>query len=186
MLSHSPSGLKAAPFLEWGSHVAHFFRSGQELRDVLVPYFKAGLENNERCLWVTGAPLMAHEARTALREAVPDLDWRETRGQMRIAVGSDWYSPEAPVDPDALIQGLLELEEDALAQGYAGLRTNGNCCWVGRHQWDDFITYEALVQATVNNRRLICMCSYALDGIDDAAQAEVMEHHHLSLPARAA
>jgi hypothetical protein len=50
----SPSGLRTVPHLQWGSHLAHFFGSGDELRDVLVPYFKAGLENNERCLWVTG------------------------------------------------------------------------------------------------------------------------------------
>src|SRR5690606_6843765 len=30
MLPHSPSGLAAIPQLEWGSHVAHFFRSGNE------------------------------------------------------------------------------------------------------------------------------------------------------------
>lgn len=185
MLPYSPSGLTAVPELQWGSHIAHFFRSGEELRDVLVPYFKAGLENNERCLWVTGAPLMAAEARAALREAVPDLDWRETRGQIEIAVGSEWYSAEAQVDGDALIRGLLELEEEALARGYSGLRTNGNCCWVGRHQWSGFQAYEALVQATVSNRRLICMCSYALDELEDGDQAEVMGHHHLTLPAAA-
>jgi hypothetical protein len=87
------------------------------------------------------------------------------------------------VDPDALVEGLLRLEEEALALGYAGLRTNGNCCWVGRRQWDGFLAYEALVQSKVNGRRLICMCSYSLDHIDGDAQTEVMERHHLSLPA---
>jgi hypothetical protein len=41
--------------MQWGSHLAHVFSTGAELRDLLVPYFKAGLENNERCLWVTGS-----------------------------------------------------------------------------------------------------------------------------------
>jgi len=39
------------------------------------------------------------------------------------------------------------------------------------------------VQAKVADRRLICMCSYALDDLDGDAQTEVMERHHLSLPA---
>jgi hypothetical protein len=185
MLPHSPSGIKGAPYLEWGSHVAHFFRSGHELRDVLVPYFKAGLLNNERCLWVTGEPLMADEARAALREAVPDLDERERQGQIEIAVGSDWYSPDEPVEGPALVEGLLRLEEEALAQGYAGLRTNGNCSWVKRDQWQGFVAYEALVQATVSNRRLICMCSYALDDLEGSDHTDVMAHHHFSLPAAA-
>ena len=110
MLSWSPSGLKAAPYLEWGSHVAHFFRSADELRDVLVPYFKAGLQNNERCLWVTGEPFGVEQAREALREAVPDLDEREREGQIEIASGADWYAADADVVPDALVEGLLQRE----------------------------------------------------------------------------
>ena len=43
--SWSPSGLAAVPHFAWGSHVAHFFGSRDELRDVLVPYFKAGAED---------------------------------------------------------------------------------------------------------------------------------------------
>jgi hypothetical protein len=80
----APSGLPAAPKLAWGSHVAHFFGSGDELREVLVPFFKAGLENNERCLWVVREPLGEDEARTALSGEVPDLHERERAGQINI------------------------------------------------------------------------------------------------------
>ena len=183
MLSWSPSGLKAAPYLEWGSHVAHFFRSADELRDVLVPYFKAGLQNNERCLWVTGEPFGVEQAREALREAVPDLDERERDGQIEIASGADWYDAGADVVPETLVEGLLQREREALALGYAGLRTNGNCAWVTERQWNDFLDYETLVHANVPERRFICMCSYALDELDGPAQTEIMERHHLLVPA---
>jgi hypothetical protein len=63
------------------------------LRDLLVPYFKAGLHNNERCLWVTGEVLNAEQARSALRAAVPDLDRRERDQQIEIASGGEWYRP---------------------------------------------------------------------------------------------
>ena len=94
MQSWSSSGLATVPHLQWGSHLAHFFESGEELRDVLVPYFKAGLENNERCLWVTGKAFNANEARSALRAAVPDLDKRERDQQIEIANGEEWYASE--------------------------------------------------------------------------------------------
>jgi len=35
--------------------------------DVLIPYFKAGLENNEFCLWVIPEPLDEEEAKEALK-----------------------------------------------------------------------------------------------------------------------
>src|ERR1700735_4799512 len=91
----SPSGLQTVPHLQWGSHLAHFFGSGDELRDLLVPYFKAGLENNEQCLWVTGQALNAEEARSALRAAVPDLGKRERGKQIEIVNGDQWYALHA-------------------------------------------------------------------------------------------
>jgi PAS domain-containing protein len=178
----SPSGLETVPHLPWGSHVAHFFESGGELKDIMVPYFKAGLENNERCLWVTGAAFNAEQARDALRSAVPDLDQRERRKQIEIANGGDWYAASEKLRPDELVSGLLKREEDALAQGYEGLRTSGNCAWVPQPQWSDFLTYEKLVQKSVRGRRMICMCSYCLDQLHDGAHLQVMNRHDMAIP----
>lgn len=55
---------------------------------------KAGLENNERCLWVTGKALNAEQARSALRAAVPDLDKRERDKKIEIAKGGGIDAPE--------------------------------------------------------------------------------------------
>ena len=178
----SPSGLQTVPHLQWGSHLAQFFGSGDELRDVLVPYFKAGLENNERCLWVTGSAFDADYARSALRAAVPDLDKRERGKQIEIANGSEWYSADKKLEPRDLIAGLMRREQDALGLGYTGLRTNGNCAWVSKAQWADFLEYETLVQKNIRNRRMICMCSYCMDELHNGSQMEVMERHDLAVP----
>jgi two-component sensor histidine kinase/PAS domain-containing protein len=178
----SPSGLHAVPHLQWGSHVAHFFGSGDELRDVLVPYFKAGLENNERCLWVTGQAFDAEQARCALRAAVPDLDRRERDKQIEIANSGDWYAAGEKLRLHDLISGLIQRERDALGLGYAGLRTNGNCAWVSQDRWDDFLQYEGLVQKAVRGRRMICMCSYCTDQLRNGAHLDVMGCHDLAVP----
>src|SRR3569623_1971141 len=115
----TPSGLQAVPHLEWGSHLAHFFESGNELRDVLVPYFKAGLENNERCFWLTGKAFNADDARAALRAAVPDLDNRERNKQLEIANGDQWCAGGTLPKPQALVAKLLQRGDAALASGYA-------------------------------------------------------------------
>src|SRR5690349_25152307 len=113
-----PSGLQSVPHLRAGSHLAHFFASGDELRDVMVPYFKAGLENNERCLWVTGQAFSAEQARSALRTAVSDFDRRERDKQIEIANGDEWYTAGEKLRPHDLVSGLLQSEQDALGLGY--------------------------------------------------------------------
>ncbi|KZD20422.1 MEDS domain-containing protein [Tardiphaga robiniae] len=161
--------------------MVQFFGSGDELRDVLVPYFKAGLENNERCLWVTGKAFNAEQARSALRAAVSDLDKRERDKQIEIANGDEWYAAGEKLQPHELVKGLEQRERDALELGYVGLRTNGNCAWVSQDQWADFQDYESLVQKAVRGRRMICMCSYCTDQVQ-GAHFEVMEHHDLAVP----
>ncbi len=178
----SPSGLQIVPHLRWGSHLAHFFGSGSELRDVLVPYFKAGLENNERCLWVTGRAFNAEDARCALRAVVSDLDKREHDRQIEIADGDAWYAKGEKLQPRTLVRGLLQREQDALGLGYTGLRTNGNCAWVSQDQWADFLEYETLVQKALRGRRMICMCSYCAEQLPDGSQSEVMGCHDLAIP----
>ena len=181
MQTFSPSGLKAVPHFQWGSHLAHFFGSGSELRDVLVPYFKAGLESNERCLWVTGEAFNAEQARSALRAAVPDFDRRERDKQIEIANGNEWYTADDKLRPHDLVSGLLQREQDALGHGYAGLRTSGNCAWVSQAQWVDFLEYEMLVQKSVRGRRMICLCSFCTDQLQDGTHWEVMERHDIAV-----
>lgn len=181
----SPSGLQNIPRLPWGSHLAHFFGSGSELQYLLVPYFKAGLENNERCLWVTGAGLNAEQARSALRAAVPDLDRRERDQQIEISDGDKWYASGTKLRPDELVTGLLQREQDALQNGYAGLRTNGNCSWVSPEQWPDFQDYEMRVHEAVRDRRMICLCSYCRDQLRDEAHLDVIERHDMALSSAA-
>jgi two-component sensor histidine kinase len=165
--------------------MAHFFESGSELRDVLVPYFKAGLENNERCLWVTGRAFGAEDARCALRAVVADLDKRERESQIEIVNGDDWYARGERLRPHELVSGLLQREQDALGLGYAGVRTNGNCAWVTPDQWADFLEYETLVQEALRGRRMICMCSYCVDQLADGSHLEVMGCHDLTLASAA-
>ena len=178
----SPSGLKIAPQLVWGSHLAQFFATGHELREVLVPFFKAGLENHERCLWVTGEALTAEQARSALRAIVPDLDRRERAQQIEITDAASWYSANDKLRPHDLVAGLVKREQEALAQGYAGLRTSGNCAWVSSAQWQDFQDYEQLVQTASQGRRMISLCSYCTDQLRDGAQMDVLARHHLAVP----
>jgi two-component sensor histidine kinase/PAS domain-containing protein len=179
----SPSGLATVPHLQWGNHLAHFFDSGDDLRDLLVPYFKAGLEHGEKCLWVVGAPFGPEDARSALRAAVPDFDERERRNQIEIVDGGAWYSADTKIQPKELVEVLIGLEQDALSRGFSALRTNGNCSWVSDSQWADFLDYEARVQEVVRGRRMICLCSYCAQELGPPGQLEVMERHDMAIPA---
>ena len=67
------TGIGIIGYAPWGTHFCHFYETKEDLADLLVPYFKAGLENNEFCMWITSDPLGVAEAKRALRKALPHL-----------------------------------------------------------------------------------------------------------------
>ena len=184
MREHAPSGLETVSTLQWGSHLSQLFENGGDLRDLLVPYFKAGLENEEQCLWVTGDAFRADEARSALRAAVPDLDRRERSNQIEIRDYHEWYQAGAKLQPGEIVSGLLERERAALEHGWRGVRTHGNCAWVTPQQWPDFRDYETLVHQSIRDRRMICMCGYCLADVEGDRMLDLIERHDLMLPRR--
>ena len=51
--SHMTScGLPGINSIPYGTHMCHFYEDAENLAGALVPYFAAGLRNNERCIWI--------------------------------------------------------------------------------------------------------------------------------------
>lgn len=67
------SGVDIIGDVPWGMHFCQFYQTKEDLMDILIPYFKAGLENNELCAWVIQSSEI-EEAKAALRKAIPDVD----------------------------------------------------------------------------------------------------------------
>ncbi|NOK08747.1 MEDS domain-containing protein [Corallococcus exercitus] len=176
-----PSGIPAVGDLPWGSHFCQFYGDREDLVDSLVPFFKAGLENNEHCLWVTSEPFGATDARTMLRNAVPDLDQRMSRGQIEIIDHRDWYMQSGGKGPDEVLQGWVDRHGRALVQGYAGLRLTGNTYWLERQDWSGFVEYEARVTDTFKSHNIIGMCSYCLDKCGPMDVLDVVRNHQFAL-----
>jgi two-component sensor histidine kinase len=181
MSDHASTGLAGIDTLPWGSHLCQFFRGADDLRKTLVPFFKAGLDNDERCLLVATAPFGAAEARNALRNVVTRFDDRERRGQIAIHDVRDWYAGEGHVDGAQRIEGLLRCEAESRADGYRGFRTNGNIGWIARDRWRDFQDYETRVTRGIKGLRMISMCSYCLDRCGPQDVLDVVCRHDLTI-----
>ena len=79
-------GIPGTTTTRWGEHLCAFFYMKADLLNLIVPYVKAGLEDNEFCLWITGGPVTKTEAFEALKAALPTaqdmskaISWRSSR-----------------------------------------------------------------------------------------------------------
>ncbi len=68
------TGVEVVGDIPWGSHFCLFYETRADLLETVVSYCKAGLENQEFCLWVVAEPLAVEDATRELKRSMPDLD----------------------------------------------------------------------------------------------------------------
>ena len=129
----------------WGTHLCQFYQTKEDLTDILVPYFQAGLKHNEFCMWITSEPLNVEDAKRALKKEVKNLDDYIKRGQIEILDYRQWYTKPGYFDSDKVLGGWIEKEKQALEKGFHGLRLSGNTFWLEKEDWGSFKNYEATV-----------------------------------------
>jgi len=175
------TGIDILGDVPWGTHFCQFYHTREDLIDILVPYFKAGLENNEFCMWITSEPFSEKEAKKAMRMAVPNFDRYLKRGQIEIIPYEEWYLKEGKFNLQRVLNGWIEKLDQALAQGYDGLRVTGNTAWLEKRDWRNFAEYEEKINNVIGKYRMIAICSYSLDKCGASEVIDVVSNHQFAL-----
>lgn len=175
------SGIDVIGDVSWGTHLCQFYQTKEDLIDILVLYFKAGLENNEFCMWVTSEPLHAEEAKNALTKVVKNLDDYIKKGQIEILDHVDWYTKSGRFGADKVLQGWVDKEREALKRGFEGLRLAGNTFWLEKEDWKDFADYEEIVNDVIDKYKMLAICSYSLDKCIASDIIDVVVNHQFAI-----
>jgi signal transduction histidine kinase len=175
------SGVDIVGDVPWGTHFCQFYQTKDDLISVLVPYFKAGLENNEFCMWVTSELLDVEDAKEALRKVVSDIDSYLEKGQIEIIPYPDWYLEDGIFDSERVLNGWVEKLNNARAQNYDGIRLTGNTFWLEKKDLNDFFNYEKDVNNVIGNYQMMVLCTYCLDKCSAAEIIDVVVNHQFAL-----
>jgi PAS domain S-box-containing protein len=165
----------------WGTHFCQFYKTKRDLIDILVPYFKAGLENNEFCMWVTSKPLTEKDAAKTLSKVLPDFDSYLKKGQIEIIPHDRWYLRNGVFNSKKVLRGWLKKLDKALSKGYDGLRLTGNTFWLGKKDWRNFTDYEKEVDSVIGKYKIIALCTYSLDKCKASEVIDVVQNHQFAL-----
>jgi PAS domain S-box-containing protein len=176
------TGIAAVGHLPWGTHFCHFYQDRADLLDIIVPYFRAGLEGDEFCLWVTCDDV--EKAREELGQALPGLDLHLNTGDLEIVSCSQWYLRDGRFNADGAIEGWREKLEAALARGHTGMRVHANESWLSRKTWEAFTAYEQRLDAGIRERRMIVLCTYPLEGSTGSEIFDVARTHQFAIARR--
>ena len=167
--------------MPWGTHLCLFYETKDDLIDILVPYFKAGLQNNEFCMWITCDPLSNQQAKRAMEKAVPGFDEYLVKGQIEILAHTDWYLEQGAFDALRVFERWMDKLDKALTNGYAGIRVSGNEAWLDERTWPNFIEYEHALNETISKYQMLAVCAYRLDGCRPSKLIDPLNNHQLAL-----
>lgn len=169
-------GLRGIRWIPYGLHACHFYEAREDLAESAIAFCLAGLYLGEKCLWIAAPPLPAADARELLRATWPGCAEALSIGALRIVDYDAWHG--GSVDPRRLAEALLAEEEQALREGYRGLRVCGNTAGVLPGEHAAFHEYEHLLSERLRQRRILALCSYQRRASAGVRLGELHRAHH--------
>ncbi|MGI6450793.1 MAG: MEDS domain-containing protein [Desulfitobacteriia bacterium] len=172
------SGIPFINDIPWGTHICGFYQTKKDLIDISIPFFRAGLENNEFCIWVVAEPLSTAEANYVLRNALPDFN--TFASQIEILSPNEWYLKYGKFDRDKVLEAWTDKYAQILARGYEGLRVCGSTKWLHKRYWKTFMDYENKLEEIIGEYNIVCLCAYQLDDCEIHEVLDLVNNHQFS------
>jgi PAS domain S-box-containing protein len=167
-LDKRKSGLSLVGDVTWGSSFCQFYQNREDILEILVPYFKAGLENNELCVLVTEDGASIKDIESIISGEIPDI----RKDQFEIVSLKRWIPGRQKPEKSILIR-----LEKAISRGCDGVRlafefSPGN---------DRMVPISHDVVESVNRFNTIAAIFYPRDNFDAVGIMEVVKNHHGAL-----
>jgi signal transduction histidine kinase/ActR/RegA family two-component response regulator len=178
------TGLEVLGDRPWGSHFCVFYETDEDLIEMLVPYFKAGIENNELCFWVLSDSLTEEDAWRALNRAIPATDRPLIRRSIEFMRSEDCYLKEGVFDLNRVTEEWGARLKRALDAGYEGIRVSGYAGWPQTREWPKFWEYEGRLNESIADQRMIVLCTYSLVGSSGFDILDVAHTHQCAVSRR--
>ena len=178
------TGVNVLGDMPWGSHVCMFYELKEDLLDTVGPYFKAGLESNEFCLWAPADPVTVEEAHLGLRRRISDFDRHLAAGNMEIAPAREWYLNGDRFDLDKINAAWDRKLHGALASGRDGMRASGDAFWLHTKHWEEFCDYERQLNTMLKGQPMTLLCTYPMAASGAMEVLEVARIHQLAVARR--
>jgi signal transduction histidine kinase len=178
------TGLEVLGERPWGTHFCVFYETNDDLLEMLIPYFKTGIERRERCFWVLADSLTEDDARRALDRAIPSSSRASINENIEFLRSEECYLRDGVFNLDRVTGEWGKRLDCALAAGYEGIRVSGYAGWLDTHVWPDFWKYEESLNSSIVDQPMMVLCSYPLTGSCGSDILDVAHTHQCSVSRR--
>jgi signal transduction histidine kinase len=165
-----------------GDHLCLIYEADAEKSAALVAFFKAGLAAGERCLFA-GHAASGRRLERALEEAGLAAGGELERGALVLLTNREMWLPADRFDPGAVMDLLRRAEQQALDDGFTGLRATWDMGWVldGHPGADRLVELEAHLNRFLSGSRTAALCRYPRSHSSPELVQAVLRTHPLAL-----
>lgn len=164
--------------LDLGEHLCCIYRDKEEQLSVLAKFMVFGLENNEKCVYIVDDRTKEEVVEAFEGDGIPVHDYVDS-GQFVFLTKRDAYLQDGYFDPDEMIYLLGQLEENAIAQGYKGVRATGEMTWFFSDLpgTERLMEYEFRLNEFLPDSRVIGLCQYNENRFTPGLLLDVIHTH---------
>jgi len=155
------SGIPKVGLIPWGTHFCYFYYSIEDLVDVIVPFFREGLKNNELCIWITSKKMQREEIPQYLKNKLADIANLETR--LKIIDFNDFYETNGKLHLEGTKEKLNKFIHFAQTSNFDGIRLSGDAYWLKKEYLEEFLVYEKEIDTQIKDLNNIVFCTYPIN-----------------------
>ena len=168
--------------LRQGDHLCLIYDRAAERMAALIPFLKRGLAAGERCLYLAD-DTTTDLAEQALASEGLDVDRERERGALVFLAQRDGFLRDGRFDPGAMTDLLRQAEQEALDDGFAGLRVASEMSWcLGDAPGSErFLEYEALLNRFLDGSRSVGLCQYDRSRFSPPVVFDILHTHPFAI-----
>ena len=169
--------LSSVHTLKPGMHLYQFYHEAQDYFEILTAYFRAGLIQDEACLWLVPDSFGVAKAYEMMKSVVMDLDIYRDRGSFKILSANDWYLTQGRFDEEKSMQNAAQAVAAAKALGHKVVRGAGDAGVIPHQDEARLHEYEKKMADWIPTQSVIGLCTYPLSRCTLAETKHVVEVH---------
>lgn len=174
------TGIDIIGDVPWGTHISQFYSSKDDF-DLLAPYIKEGLFNNELCIWIYSHNTTYQEVKKIIKKQVINVDYFIETGQLKIVSHLTWYLERNTFNESILSKKWVDLTKHTIDNGFDGLRVVADIGWLERSDFESFNRYEHNVNSVISQLPLIVICLYDIGNVNILQFGKIVKNHGYTL-----
>ena len=163
--------------IEPGRHFYQFYKGLDDYMEVMVLYFKAGLEKGQACLWIVSEKKDLNKVSSMAKTLIPDAEKYLNSGQFQIRSGEEWYLKDGHFDEDQAVQNVTQYVQEMTEKGYGIVRGSGDAASIPRSDWQLVQHYEKNMGPWIKDNPIIGLCAYPILDCSLTETKSVLECH---------